>query len=103
MGGGAAWQIACQLTKLIQVYSSSKKYEIFAFSHSNLLKLVWLISFPHSFEELAMCSQNMSCEQCDVSKHLLYRHILKSIVQELKEKNDVVTLPHMLARKIMTL
>ena len=31
------------------------------------------------FGELAKCSQNMSCGQCDVSKHLEYRHILKSI------------------------
>ena len=39
-----------------------------------------------SFEELAKCSQNMADGQCDVSKRLVYRHIIKSIVKELKEK-----------------
>ena len=29
----------------------------------------------------------MSCGQCEVSKHLAYRHILKSIVKKLEEKN----------------
>ena len=29
------------------------------------------------FEELAKCSQNISCGQCEVSKCLVYRHILK--------------------------
>ena len=43
--------------------------------------------FSQSFEELAKCSQNMSCGQCAVSKHLAYRHILKSIVKKLEEKN----------------
>ena len=33
-------------------------------------------SFSSSFEELAKCSQNMSCGQCEVSKHLANRHIV---------------------------
>ena len=51
-------------------------------------KLIWHILFSQSFEELAMGSQNVSFGQSDVSKHLAYRHILKSIVQELKEKKQ---------------
>ena len=30
----------------------------------------------------------MSCGQCEVSKRLAYRHILKSIVNKLEEKNQ---------------
>ena len=30
----------------------------------------------------------MSCEQCKASKRLAYRHILKSIVNKLEEKNQ---------------
>ena len=30
----------------------------------------------------------MSCGQCEVSKHLAHRHILKSIVKKLEEKNQ---------------
>ena len=48
----------------------------------------WHILFSQSFEELAKCSQNMSCGQCDVSKCLAYTHILKSIVKKLEEKNQ---------------
>ena len=44
--------------------------------------------FSQSFVELTRCSQNMSCGQCEVSKHLAYRHILKSIVKKLEEKNQ---------------
>ena len=33
-----------------------------------------------------MCYQNIQYEQSDVSKFLVYRHILKSIVKELNEK-----------------
>ena len=44
--------------------------------------------FSQSFKELAKCSHNMSCGQCEVSKHLVYRHILKSIVKKLEEKNQ---------------
>ena len=47
----------------------------------------WL-KFIQRFEELAKRSQNMSCGQCDVSKCLAYRHILKSIVKKLEEKNQ---------------
>ena len=39
-------------------------------------------------KELANCSQNMSCGQREVSKHLVYRHILKSIVKKLEKKNQ---------------
>ena len=49
--------------------------------------------FSQSFEELAKCSQNMSGGQCDVSKRLVYRHILKSIVRELKEKRQKFHFP----------
>ena len=45
-------------------------------------------SFSQSFEELEKCSQNISCGQCDVSKCLVCRHILKLIVKELKEKKQ---------------
>ena len=34
------------------------------------------------------CSQNMLCGQCEVSKCLAYRLILKSIVKKLEEKNQ---------------
>ena len=54
----------------------------------NLNESHWRILFSQSFEELAKCSQNMSCGQCEVSKHLAYRHILKSIVKKLEEKNQ---------------
>ena len=47
--------------------------------------------FSQSFGELTRCSQNMSCGQCDVSKHLAYRHILKSIVKKLEEKNQKIS------------
>ena len=54
----------------------------------NLNEVYWHILFSQSFEELAKRSQNMSCEQCEVSKCLAYRHILKSVVKKLKEKNQ---------------
>ena len=38
-------------------------------------------------DKLAKCSQTMSCAQFEVSKRLVYRHILKSIVKNLEEKN----------------
>ena len=44
--------------------------------------------FSQSFGELSRCSQNMSCGQCEVSKCLAYRHILKSIVKKLEEKTQ---------------
>ena len=44
--------------------------------------------FSQSFGELTRCSQNMSCGQSEVSKCLAYRHILKSIVKKLQEKNQ---------------
>ena len=44
--------------------------------------------FSQSFGELTRCSQNMPCGQCEVSKRLAYRHILKSIVKKLEEKNQ---------------
>ena len=44
--------------------------------------------FSQSFGELTRCSQNMSCGQCKVSKHLAYRYILKSIVNKLEGKNQ---------------
>ena len=54
----------------------------------NLNEGHWHILFSQSFEELAKCNQNMSCGQCEVSKHLAYRHILKSVVKKLEEKNQ---------------
>ena len=54
----------------------------------NLNEVHWHILFSQSFEELAKHSQNMSCGQCEVSKCLAYRHILKSIVKKLEEKNQ---------------
>ena len=54
----------------------------------NLNEVHWHILFSQSFEELTKCSQNMSCGQCEVSKNLVYRHILKSIVKKLEEKNQ---------------
>ena len=54
----------------------------------NLNEGHWHILFSQSFEELAKCSQNMSCGQCKVLKHQAYRHILKSIVKKLEEKNQ---------------
>ena len=54
----------------------------------NLNEVHWHILISQSFEELAKCSQNMSCGQCEVSKRLAYRHILKSIVKKLEEKNQ---------------
>ena len=47
--------------------------------------------FSQSFEELAKCSQNMSCGQCEVLTHLPYRRILKSIVKKLEEKNQKIS------------
>ena len=44
--------------------------------------------FSQSFGELASCSQNVSCGQCEVSKHLVHRHILQSIMKKLEEKNQ---------------
>ena len=52
------------------------------------MKLIWEIKFSQSFEELAKCSQNVSYGQCDILTTPAYRHILKSIVQELKEKKQ---------------
>ena len=54
----------------------------------NLNEVHWHILFSQSFEELAKCSQNMSCGQSAVSKHLVYRHILKSNVKKLGQKNQ---------------
>ena len=54
----------------------------------NLNEVHWHILFSQSFEELAKCSENMSCGQCEVSKCLAYRHILKSVVKKLEEKNQ---------------
>ena len=54
----------------------------------NLNEVHWHISFSQSFEELAKCSRNVSCGQCDVSKCLAYRYMLKSIVKKLEEKNQ---------------
>ena len=54
----------------------------------NLNEVHWHILFSQSFEELAKYSENMSCGQCEVSKCLAYRNILKSIVKKLKEKNQ---------------
>ena len=60
--------------------------------HSKILDVLSLSvqfsSFSSSCEELAKCSQKMSCGQCEVSKHLASRHILKSIVKKLEEKNQ---------------
>ena len=53
----------------------------------NLNDVHWHILFSQSFEELAKCSQNMSCGQCEVSKCPVVRHILKSFVKKLEEKN----------------
>ena len=47
-----------------------------------------LEKLTNCFGELTRCSQNMSCEQCEVSKCLVYRHILKSILKKLEEKNQ---------------
>ena len=44
--------------------------------------------FSQCFGELTRCTQNMSCGQCEVSKHLAYRYILKSIVKKLEENNQ---------------
>ena len=54
------------------------------------IKLIWHILFSRSFEELAKCSQDVPCGQCDVSKHLAYRYILKSIVKKLNEKKQKI-------------
>ena len=45
-------------------------------------------SFSQSFGELTRCCQNTSCGQCEASKCLVHRHILKSIVKKLEEKNQ---------------
>ena len=58
-------------TNLIKVYSSSKKKLNFWENNlmaENLNEVHWHILFSQSFEELAKCSQNMSCGQCEVSK-----------------------------------
>ena len=39
----------------------------------NVNEVHWHILFSQSIEELTRCSQNMPCEQCEVSKRLLYR------------------------------
>ena len=52
----------------------------------NSFKFSVIKLFSQSFGELTRCSQNMSCGQCEVSKRLVYRHILKSIVKKLEEK-----------------
>ena len=44
--------------------------------------------FSQSFEELAKCSQNMSCGQCELSKCQVHWHILKPIMKKLEEKNQ---------------
>ena len=54
----------------------------------NLNEVHWHILFSQSFEELAKCSQNMSCGKCEVSTCLPFRHILKSIVKKLEKKNQ---------------
>ena len=69
----------------------------------NLNEVHWHILFSQSFEELVKCSQNMSCGQCEVSKHLAYRHILKSIVKKLEEKNQDLSLSvHMESAALLT-
>ena len=57
----------------------------------NFNEVHWHILFSQSFEELAKCGQNMLCGQCEVSKHLTYRHILKSIMKKLEKKNQKFT------------
>ena len=57
------------------------------------LQIIWHMSddtwhISQSFGELTRCSHNMLCGQCDVSNRLAYRHILKSIVKKLEEKNQ---------------
>ena len=57
----------------------------------NFEKTFLTFLFSQSFEELAKCSQNMSCGQREVLTHLPYRHILKSIVKKLEEKNQKIS------------
>ena len=45
-------------------------------------KLSAIKLFSQSFGELTRCSQNMLCGQCEVSKCLAYRHILKIYCEE---------------------
>ena len=42
------------------------------------MKFIGTFCFLKRFEKLAKCSQNTSCAQCEVSKCLAYRHILKT-------------------------
>ena len=42
--------------------------------------------FFKSLEELAKCHQKILCEHTDESKHLAYRHILKTVVKVVEEK-----------------
>ena len=44
--------------------------------------------FSQKFQELTKCHQNLSGGQSDVSERPAYRHILKSIVKQLKEKGQ---------------
>ena len=48
--------------------------------------------FSQRFGELTMCSQNMSCGQCEATNCQVYRPTLKSIVKKLEEKNNSVFL-----------
>ena len=72
--------------KLCQFFKSLRKQ----FLSKNLIELrssfLHSKSFCQSFGELAKCHQSIPYGQCDVSKYLVYNHILKSIVKELNEK-----------------
>ena len=75
--------------------SSLEKLNLWFFSSSASAKMCQWTSFKfsaiklfsQSFGDLTRCSQNLSCGQCEVSKCLAYRHILKSLVKKLEEKN----------------
>ena len=69
----------------LHLVNSSKLWENNLIAE-NLNEVHWHILFSQSFGELTKCSQNMPCGQCEVSKHLAYRHILKLIVKKLEEK-----------------
>ena len=71
----------------LHLVNSPKLWENYLITE-NLNEVHWHILFSQSFEELAKCSQNMSCGQCEVSKCLAYRHILKSVVKKLEEKKQ---------------
>ena len=74
-------------------FHHSTEIEIFVIgtkigSQQTSFKFSALKLFSQSYGELAKCSQNVSGGQYDVSKCLACRHILKSIVKELKEKKQ---------------